>query len=173
MMRAVVPILIASLAGLAGCVAPPAQPADPRPVSRPTVVPPPAVAPVTVAESAVAAGVWTYGSDARGSRALFGQAGSDALLVLRCDRAARRVYVSVPGQVAGTLTLRASSTVKGVAARPTGAMPAYVAAGLAPTDPILDALAFSRGRFSVALDARQMTVPAWPEVTRVIEDCRA
>ncbi|UVO55069.1 hypothetical protein [Sphingomonas sp. SUN039] len=173
MKRAVVTILVVSLAGLAGCVAPPAQPADPRPVSRPTVAPLPTVAPVAVAEGAVAPGVWTYGSDARGSRALFGQAGSDALLVLRCDRAARRVYLSVPGNDAGTLTLRASNLVKGVAARPTGATPAYVAAELAPTDPVLDALAFSRGRFSVAIDTRQTTVPAWPEFTRVVEDCRA
>lgn len=121
----------------------------------------------------VSPGIWIYETDARGSRALFGIADTHALLVIRCDRAARRVYVSAPGSEAGTITLRATSMVKGFAARPMGATPPYVAAEIAPNDSILDALAFSRGRFTVAVGARQTTVPAWPEFTRVVEDCRA
>ncbi len=159
------------LAPLVACVAPPVRPVGRPP--RPTVAPPPprpVAAPV--AEGAVAPGVWTYAADARGSRALFGETGRDALLLIRCDRAARRIYVSVPGSAAGTLVLRATNTVKSVAARPTGSTPPYVAADLSPADPILDALAFSRGRFTVALETRATTVPAWPEFTRVVEDCR-
>jgi hypothetical protein len=168
------PVLLALLlAPLAACVAPPARPVGQPAAPRPTVAPPPVrsfAAPV--AEGAVAPGIWAYAIDARGSRALFGQAGSDALLLIRCDRAAHRIYLSVPGIASGTLTLRATSTVKSVAARPTGSTPPYVAADLSPADPILDALAFSRGRFTVALDGRATTVPAWPEFTRVVEDCR-
>jgi len=44
---------------------------------------------------------------------------------------------------------------------------------LTPRDPLLDAMAFSKGRFAVeAPGAAPLYVPSWPEVTRVIEDCR-
>ena len=169
-------VLLVSFAALSGCVAPPpaAPPAPRLPVSRPTLAPPPVSAPVsaTPGEGTVSPGIWTYGTDARGSRAMFGQPNRDALLVLRCDRAAQRIFVSVPGNVPDTLTLRATSTVRQFAARPTGSSPAYVAVDLAPADPLLDALAFSRGRFTVALGSRAVAVPAWPEFTRVVEDCR-
>ncbi len=164
-----------SLALLSACVQPP-RPAqvEPRPpVQRPTVAPAVvAPAPPPATDAAVAAGVWTYEVDARGSRALFGMANTDALVLIRCERAARRIYISVPGHEAGTLTLRATSMVKGYPARPTAGAFHYVAADIAPTDVILDALAFSRGRFTVALGTRQTVVPAWPEFTRVVEDCR-
>jgi hypothetical protein len=40
-------------------------------------------------------------------------------------------------------------------------------------DGALDQIAFSRGRFAVeAPGLASLIVPAWPEVTRVIEDCR-
>lgn len=171
-MKQIAPFLSALLlAPLAACVAPPTRPGDPQPAPRPTMAPPP-VRPAPAADGAVAAGLWTYGVDARGARAMFGQEGKEALLLLRCDRAARRIYLSVPGSAAGTLVLRATGMEKQVAARPTGSSPPYVAADLSPDDPVLDALAFSRGRFTVTLDGHATTVPAWPEFTRVVEDCR-
>ena len=40
-------------------------------------------------------------------------------------------------------------------------------------DPLLDAIAFSRGRFTVESESGAMLVlPAWPEPARVVEDCR-
>ena len=181
-MRFVGSVLLVSFAvlsgvTLSGCVAPPpATPPAPRlPFPRPTLAPPPvAVSPTTTTgDGAVSPGIWTYGTDARGSRAMFGQANRDALLVVRCDRSARRIFVSVPGSAPDTLTLRATSTLSQYAARPSGSSPAYVAVDIAPSDPLLDALAFSRGRFTVALGSRALAVPAWPEFTRVVEDCRA
>jgi len=39
---------------------------------------------------------------------------------------------------------------------------------------LLDAMAFSRGRFATAASgAPMLTVPSAPEVTRVVEDCRS
>jgi hypothetical protein len=56
----------------------------------------------------------------------------------------------------------------------TNATPAYVAAELSPVDRQLDALAFSRGRFLVSVKgAADLVIPAWPELARVIEDCRS
>jgi hypothetical protein len=48
-------------------------------------------------------------------------------------------------------------------------------------DPLLDALVFSRGRIGVivaqsagaAAPSVQLVVPSWPEIARVVEDCRS
>lgn len=50
-----------------------------------------------------------------------------------------------------------------------------LARGLAlrPNDPILDALAFSRGRFAIEVTGQPtLYLPSWPELSRVVEDCR-
>ena len=119
-------------------------------------------------------GNWSYRQDARGSLALFGTPGREAALTLRCDTGTHTVYVSrADGEPAATLTFLTTSLVRAVAAQTTGAAPAYLAAALAPTDPLLDAMAFSRGRFAVQQPGRErLVVPAWAEVGRVIEDCR-
>ena len=158
--------------GTSGCVAPSSPP--PAPAPQPRTPPPPVVAsPPPLADTGMAPGVWIVRQDTRGSLALFGMAGQDAVLILRCDKAQRRMFLSVRGKVGGAMTLRATTTAKTVSAAPTTATPvAYVATELAATDPILDALAFSRGRFSVELNGMQLSVPAWPEFTRVVEDCR-
>ena len=167
---ALLPLLVALGAG--GCVAPSAPPPAPAPQTR-TPRPPVVTTPPPLADTGVAPGIWTLRQDARGSLALFGAAGQDALLTLRCDRAQRRVFLSMRGATGGAMTLRATTGAKTVTAVPTtGAPIAYVAAELAATDPILDALAFSRGRFSIELAGAQLGIPAWPEFTRVVEDCR-
>ena len=44
---------------------------------------------------------------------------------------------------------------------------------LPPADPLLDQIAFSRGRFLVQAEGGpSLILPAWPEPARVIEDCR-
>ena len=165
---------------LAACV-----PAS-RPPEAPSAPPPPRVAapaptpalPVPAAGSdwrdwPLTPGEWRYRRDARGAIALFGRADSDALLTLRCDAAERRMFLSLAGTAATPLTLRASSTARAVPVQSTGGTPAYVAAALAPTDPLLDALAFSRGRFVVEQAGRPpLVIPAHAEIGRVAEDCR-
>jgi hypothetical protein len=91
---------------------------------------------------------------------------------LRCDIDARRIFASVSGATSATITLRASTTLKNFPAVPTSGPPGFVTAEIAPGDAILDALAFSRGRFTVALESRAYTLPTWPEFSRVVEDCR-
>ena len=59
-----------------------------------------------------------------------------------------------------------------LAVQPTGGTPAYVAVALTPRDALLDAMAFSRGRFIVEqAGAPTLVIPAWAEVPRVTEDC--
>lgn len=51
--------------------------------------------------------------------------------------------------------------------------PASLIGVLPANDPILDAMAFSKGRFAIETAGQQtLYLPSWPEVTRVIEDCR-
>lgn len=118
-------------------------------------------------------GTWRYERDARGGRALFGVAGGDARLVLRCDLPDRRMFLSRAGQATTPLTVRTSSTTKAVTVQPTGGTPPYVAAALAPRDALLDAMAFSRGRFVIEqAGTAPLVVPAHAEIGRVTEDCR-
>jgi hypothetical protein len=47
-------------------------------------------------------------------------------------------------------------------------------ADFAAFDPLLDALAFSRGRFAVSVSGTPaLVVPPWPEIARLVEDCRS
>jgi hypothetical protein len=104
---------------------------------------------------------------------MYGVAGTNALFTLRCDRNAQRIYASRPGAAAGKMTLRSTTGARAYDATPTGAQPPYVAIALSPSDPQLDALAFSRGRILIGLDgADDLILPIWPEFTRVVEDCR-
>ena len=48
-----------------------------------------------------------------------------------------------------------------------------ISTALSPTDALLDAMAFSKGRFAVEVPGLPtLYIPSYPEVTRVIEDCR-
>ena len=161
---------------VAACVNPPPTPPAPRPVPVPLPAPQPAPAPPAVnwADRAPAPGLWTYRQDARGSIAMYGVSGTDAAFILRCDKNAQRIYASRPGGVAGRMTLRSTTGARAYDALPTGGQPPYVAAALAPRDPQLDAMAFSRGRMLVGLDgAGDLILPVWPEFARVVEDCRS
>ena len=51
--------------------------------------------------------------------------------------------------------------------------PGRITIAIRAKDPILDAIAFSRGRFAFDLAGNApLYLPSWPEVSRVIEDCR-
>ena len=170
MRRIAIPALLAMLAA---CV-----PQRSVPLVEPT--PPPIVAapsPTPLASDwrdwPLTPGTWSYRRDARGSIALFGTPGGDAALTLRCDLAARQVYLSRAGSAAGPLTVRTTTTTRLLDVRPTGGTPAYGAIALIPGDPLLDAMGFSRGRFTVEqAGAPPLVVPAWAEIERVTEDCR-
>lgn len=96
-------------------------------------------------------------------------------LVLRCDRPGGTVTLLRTGTVAGdvpmtVLTTHVSRPLSGTAV---AGPPPAVAATLQARDPLLDAIAFSRGRFAVEVAGLPtLYVPSWPEVNRVVEDCR-
>jgi hypothetical protein len=175
----ITPARIAAFAATFAIAACASKLVPPRPAPRPVVVARPAPA-LPVPQGAdwrdwqLTPGDWVYRIDGRGSIALFGMPGGDALLTLRCDRQTNMLYFSRQGTVTAPLTLRTTSLSRTLAVQPTGALPAYVAVALAPRDALLDAMAFSRGRFIVEqAGAPTLVVPAYAEIGRVTEDCRA
>ncbi len=129
-------------------------------------------------DSPASPGEWVYRQDKRGSIALFGPTGADALFAVRCDAEAKRVYLTHTGQFAagesGKMTIRTTSALKTFAAANTGGTPPLVAAELAAGEPHLDMMAYSRGKFVVQIKGTpDLVVPSWPEIARVVEDCRA
>lgn len=156
----------------AGCVprvVPPVSVTPPAPV----VAPPPPPAPTPVADWQDwpwTPGAWRYARDAGGTAARYAVPGQPAVAVLRCDRAARALLLSRPGVTAAPFTIRTSATTRSVA---TTAASDMVTARFAPDDRLLDAMAFTRGRFTIEQPgATPLVLPPWAEVGRVIEDCR-
>ena len=172
-MRVLAPLVLFAL--VSACVAPPSAPPPPpppRPVALPRPLPAPPPAP-DWRDRPYSAGTWTYRRDPRGSIALFGPVGADASLTLRCDLSARQIYLSRAGNAVTPLTIRTSSIARSIPVQPVGGALPYVAAALAPSDPILEAMGFSRGRFAVEQAGQPvLTVPSWAEIGRVTEDCR-
>ena len=172
-------MILATLGSCAGSVEVVPQPARPVPIPTPAPAPQPTPTPAPRPLAAdwrdwpLTPGSWSYRRDDRGSIALFGRAGSDADLTIRCDRGRGQVYLSRRGDGRGNLTIRTSSTSRTLSALPTGGMPAYLAVELGVRDTLLDAIGYSRGRFVVeggGLPA--LAIPTWAEVLRVVEDCR-
>lgn len=157
------------------CVSPPAPPGAPPVAPRPAPALPAAPAPpANWIDRPVAPGTWIYRQDADGSIAAFGLPDADPRFTLRCDGAARRVLALRPGTVAARMTLQSTTGARSYDAVPTGLQPPTVAAAILPSDPQLDAMAFSRGRVLVALTGSDdLILPVAPEFARVVEDCRA
>jgi hypothetical protein len=82
---------------------------------------------------------------------------------LRCNLASRTVsFIRTGAQPGAPIAILTTSTEQTL---PVGSISA--------TSSLLDAIAFSRGRFAVQSGtAPLLIVPAWPEPARSIEDCR-
>lgn len=159
--RALAPIGLAAL--IASCAGPKAPPPAPPPV-------PPKEAPLIQPNEdwrdiPLTPGTWSY---VAGSGARFGGA-AGPVLTMRCDPVARTVVISRAGSP-GSIVIQTSAGTMAFAAQPGGL---GVQATVRATDPFLDKIAFSRGRFTVSLaGSPRLVVPAWAEPGRVVEDCR-
>ncbi|QPQ54881.1 hypothetical protein IC614_11265 [Allosphingosinicella flava] len=151
---------------------PPVRPQAPPPAPVPP--PPPAAPPKNWADLPLTPGNWYYRDEAQTSQALFGPPASEALFLVRCTKASGQVTLQRAGTTTGnTMTVRTSFTARNLPISiQTDPLP-YLTATLPATDPLLDSIAFSRGRFTVEVTGEPMLViPAWPEPARVVEDCR-
>lgn len=175
-------IALLTLLALAGCGSrPQTQPSPPAPVQAPKPVaaplPVPAPLPSNWQDWPATPGDWVYRNDDRGALALFGGPGADAIFLIRCDKSRAKIFLSrggsFPAGETGTMQVRASTGQKSYTLANSSAQPPYVSAELLPSDPQLDAMAYSRGKFVVTVKGvADLVVPAWPELARVVEECR-
>lgn len=161
--------VVAMSAALASCAtrrepAPAPEPSPPIVIREtPRPVPPPPIA--NWQDAPLAPGDWTHGQEGGISIARFGPPGAPSF-VLRCEPGRQVSLTRTDAAAATALTVRTSSTARTLVARGSMAL-------LPASDPLLDAIVFSRGRFAVETTGHgTLVVPAWPEAARVIEDCR-
>ena len=182
-MKAALPLAMLALT-LAACVpateAPPAPAAAQRPVTSPAARPSPAPPPAEPARPDAAwidqpatPGEWSYGTGPSGTFAVFASNARYAFAI-SCESNPRRItlFHLDPASDSGarTLTIWTETGSRPLAARSdvngTGA-------ALEPRDPLLDAMALSKGRFAVEVEGETpLILPSHAEVSRVIEDCR-
>jgi len=165
-------LALAILAAMATACAPQAvippapvrqAPPPPRPYAPPVLAP----APADWRDAPQTPGTWRYTT----GRAQFGLAGGAPVLTMECRQG--QVALLIPGNSAQAVpaAITTTSQQRAVSAVPAG--PAAVAITLPARDSLLDAMAFSRGRFMVEVNGLPTVIlPAWAEVGRVIEDCR-
>ena len=112
----------------------------------------------------ITAGTWTWRSSADASEAIFSDS-RGVQLTIRCTRATRRVSFSRTGAAPNAPIRLATTTSERLL--PVGNM-------VLASDPLLDAIAFSRGRLWVgAQGVLPLVLRSAPEPARSIEDCRS
>jgi hypothetical protein len=167
-MRASLPILAVIL--LSGCarVIPPAPAPAPRvPLPAPRPAPSPAPLSSDWRDWPLTPGTWRYA----GGEARFGAAGATPSVIFSCNRSGGAVLLKLPAQPGGIATVRSTAATRAVTFATTQTGDAMLQ--LPARDPLLDAMGFSRGRFIIEPAGRApLVIPAWPEVLRVVEDCR-
>lgn len=183
---ALLPALLPAIA-LTACVPAAQHPAPapapvPSPTRSPMPTPPPAPlpAPAPAHENWMDAprspGNWFYKKVGAISLAAYGASDTNFGFVMRCDPATRTISI---GRVSTQtqprpMRIRTETTDRLLTAQPRqGSIETLLAADLSASDSLLDAMAISKGRFAVETAGEPtLYVPSWPEVTRIIEDCR-
>lgn len=160
--------------------APPVAPIrapEPAPLAPPPIAAPPARG--DWRDIMPPPGTWRWSlSDGRSSAHYLGTDGT-ALASLSCDHASGQVLLGRAGSTgpaAGQIAMGVATTGAGqrpLLSSPQAGPTGWVVAAIAARDPLLDAMAFSRGRFLLEVAGLpSLALPSWPEVSRVIEDCR-
>jgi hypothetical protein len=124
--------------------------------------------------SPVSQGSWGYRAVPGGSEATFVDTTGTARMAVACGRVTRLVTLSrISAAPASSFSLWTSSATRNLGAtfdQRSGRVIAQVTAN----DPLLDAIAFSRGRFALSMPGfPALVLPAGPEIAHVVEDCRA
>lgn len=173
------------IAACAPTIVPPARTPAPAATTRPAPMPPPPVAAPPAYENWIDApqtpGNWKYQVSAAGPLAVFGTGAGTGTgtgsgeFILTCDRANGRVDMWRAGSSssAKAMIVRTETAARTLQMVPASDATPYLTTGLDARDPLLDAMALSKGRFAVEVEGmRTLYIPAWTEVSRVIEDCR-
>ena len=167
-------LAIPALCLLIGACAPSVEQPQPAPAAPPRAQPaaPLPPAPERWIDAPQTSGDWSYRATPSGGHAQFATPTGKALFSLHCDRTARRVTLLRHGGTApAMLRILTGTQTRIFDAAPQAA--GTIGLSLDARDPLLDAVIFSRGRFAVeAGTLPTLYLPSWPEIARVVEDCR-
>jgi len=121
----------------------------------------------------VSPGSWAYMATTLGSEAAFIDGAGTRRVVVSCVRTTRQVTFSrTSAAPAASISIWTSSALNNLPSRFEQAAQRVTAATTA-YDPLLDAIAFSRGRFALSMPGSPtLVLPTGSEVDHVIEDCR-
>jgi hypothetical protein len=164
---------------LAACSSTP--PPVPGPVPTPTARPSPVPLPPRPAgdwrDAPITPGNWSWAMESGFSTARFGPSLTQTRFLIKCTTDKRVVGFGISGiaSVGGPIrfTTTSGTRVLSAAVGSDSGVLGMVGTSVGPRDPLLDAIAFSRGRFMVEVAGLPpLYLPSWPEVSRVIEDCR-
>ncbi|MBV7266682.1 hypothetical protein [Erythrobacter ani] len=158
----------------------------PAPTPAPRAAPAPTPAPMPAAQepeytnyldAPATNGTWTYVDEQSESLAIFGPNTANPALIIRCDKGSGNIGIAriVETSEASPRVMRieTETTERSMQADPIDSRRPMLAAILFAGDPLLDAMAITKGRFAVQTQGLPtLYVPAWVEVGRVIEDCR-
>jgi hypothetical protein len=113
---------------------------------------------------------WTWRSGGGESFAEFVSPQGVMLAQFNCT-ADREMLLAIanPRTSSTTITVRTETVAQAV---PADAREGWLEARVPVQETLLDAMAFSRGRFALEADGMGLYLPSYPEITRVIEDCR-
>ena len=182
-MKAALPLLVTALM-LSACVPSAKPPVSARaPTARPAPRPVPSVVQAQMSNSwmdaALTPGEWRYRDfgAGMGKRALFSDPADSFYFSLDCVTQPNgpEILFTRTGRPAKrdlAITVRTETAQRVLAAQQS--TPALVAVAVAANDPLLDAMALSKGRFAVEVEGEPtLYLPSHAEVSRVIEDCRS
>ncbi len=120
-------------------------------------------------------GEWRHQTAPGFSMAIFTGPGQPDAFGLSCNSQTRGVIIqrATTARVPAAMTIRTETVTRTLDSAPTVARNTLLTASVAPADPLLDAMALSKGRFAVEVEGLPpLILPSWAEVSRVIEDCR-
>ena len=155
-------------------------PAPPPPTPRPPTPTRPAPVREPVYDSYLDApqspGTWGYSDDLGETIAYYG-VGRELSFVVRCAKDTGKVgfarVLSDPFRGPRVMEITTETTKRTLTSEPIGPNINMNAVELDPRDPLLDAMAITKGRIAVGVEGeRTLYLPAWVEISRVIEDCR-
>jgi hypothetical protein len=118
-------------------------------------------------------GSWVYSTVTAGSAVTFANLAAQPQVTISCTRPTRSVTIAKPAAGAAPfLFVWTSAQSRNLPASYNPAT-ARLSATLSAYDPLLDGIAFSRGRMAFGISGQPaVVVPAWAEAARVVEDCR-
>ena len=146
----------------------PAPAPVPRPVPPPPPPAPPAPPPTDWQTAPLSPGDWRYMPSSSTPTAVFRS--EPVSFAIRCQQD-RAIWLGITGAQGDAIVIRTSFGMRRLAAERVHLNEMTVQLPVA--DPLLEQMAFSRGRFLVTVEGGpSLVVPAWPEIGRVIEDCR-